>query len=382
MKVAALIVAAGRGSRFGGVLPKQYQTLHGRPVLRHSLATFHAHPRVRSVLTVIHPDDQALYEAAAAGLPVLSPVFGGAERQDSVRLGLEALVDQGFDAVLIHDGARPFVSWEVIDRVITALETTSGAIPAVPVSDTLKRAGLHGVVEGTVPRAGLWRAQTPQGFRLKEIVQAHQACRGQVLTDDAAVAESVGMSVALVPGEERNLKMTHAPDLAAVPPPSLVPCVGSGFDVHGFCAGDFITLCGKKIPHDFALKGHSDADVALHALTDALYGVMAAGDIGRFFPPSEARWKGCPSHVFLNHAKTLLEALGGVLVNVDLTIICEAPKIGPHRAAMAEHLADLLHLSRQRVSVKATTTETLGFTGRREGIAVQAQVLAMMPDLS
>lgn len=380
MRVAALIVAAGRGRRFGGDLPKQYLQLDGRMVLRHSLATFAAHPMMHGVRTVIHPDDRALYAEAAEGLNLLDPVHGGVERQDSVRLGLESLEAMGFDAVLIHDGARPCVSRAVIDRVIDGLHAQSGAVPGLPVSDTLKRTR-DGLVIATVPRDGLWRAQTPQGFRFGDILSAHRNARGQTLTDDAAVLEASGGSVMVVAGDPANIKITTRGDLAGVAEASRIwePRTGYGFDVHGFATGDAVWLCGVRIPHDQRLAGHSDADVGLHALTDALYGAVSAGDIGRHFPPSEPRWKGAASEIFLAHARDLVQALGGRIIHVDVTLVCEAPKIGPHRREMIRTLARLLEIETERVSVKATTTEGLGFTGRREGIAAQAVATVMLP---
>lgn len=380
MKIAALIVAAGRGSRFGGGIPKQYRPLAGQPVLRHSLAVFAAHPAVRAVRVVIHPDDRALYDDAAAGLHLMDPVAGGAERQDSVRLGLESLEGMGFDAVLVHDAARPQVSRGLISRVVAALEDSDGALPAVPVADTLKRADSDGMVAATVPRDGLWRAQTPQGFRFAPLLAAHRAAVGQALTDDAAVLEAAGGRVRLVQGDDANGKITLPEDLGAPASPAVLsPRTGMGFDVHAFVPGDAVTLCGVRIPHQARLSGHSDADVALHALADALYGAVGAGDIGRHFPPSDDRWKGADSALFLAHARDLVTALGGRIAHVDLTLICEAPKVGPHRAAMVARLATLLGVDEERVSVKATTTEGLGFTGRREGIAAQAIATVLMP---
>lgn len=381
-RCVALVVAAGRGSRFGGDIPKQWRDLAGRPVLRHSLATFAAHPAVDAVRAVIHPDDRSLYEAAAAGLGLDEPIAGGPTRQDSVRLGLEALAPLEPEVVLIHDGARPFVDGGVIGRVIAGLRDHPGAIPALPVHDTLKRAGPTGLIEETVPRAGLWRAQTPQGFHFPLLLAAHRAAMGRELTDDAAVAEQAGMAVALVTGSEDNLKITTAQDLrraaARLAEPGEVR-VASGFDVHRFTSGDHVTLCNLAIPHDAGLEGHSDADVALHALTDALLGCIAAGDIGRHFPPTDPRWKGADSAIFLAHAGALVEALGGEIVHLDVTVICERPKIGPHRAAMVTRTAEILGIDEQRVSIKATTTEGLGFTGRREGIAAQAMATVRLP---
>ncbi|MDA8230126.1 MAG: bifunctional 2-C-methyl-D-erythritol 4-phosphate cytidylyltransferase/2-C-methyl-D-erythritol 2,4-cyclodiphosphate synthase [Magnetospirillum sp.] len=381
VKCVALVVAAGRGRRFGGDIPKQYLDLAGRAVLRHSLAALAANPQIAAVRAVIHPDDRPLYDGAAAGLGLLDPVPGGENRQDSVRLGLESLAGQAPDVVLIHDGARPFADAGIAARVIAALDRHAGAIPAVPVADTLKR-GADGLIAGTVDRAGLWRAQTPQGFRYADILAAHRAVAGEELTDDAAVLERAGLPVALVMGTEENVKITTAADLDRARGAFAGPGefrTGSGYDVHKFAKGSGVWLCGVEIPHDAALEGHSDADVALHALTDAVLGAIAAGDIGHHFPPSDARWKGAPSHLFLAHAAGLVAGLGGRIVSVDVTIICERPKVGPHRAAMQARLAEILGIRQDRVSVKATTTEGLGFTGRREGIAAQATATVWLP---
>lgn len=380
-KTVALVVAAGRGRRFGGDLPKQYHDLAGRMVLRHTLAAFATNPEVDAVRAVIHPDDRQLYDIAAAGLPILEPVSGGASRQDSVRLGLESLCDLGAAKVLIHDGARPFIDAGTIGRVVAALDRHPAALPVVPVADTLKK-GRDGFVADTVDRDQLFRAQTPQGFRFAEIMAAHRAAAGEELTDDAAVAERAGLAVALVAGIEDNVKLTTAADLERArrlfEGPGEVR-TASGYDVHCFEDGDGCWLCGVLVPHDRKLKGHSDADVALHALTDAILGAIAAGDIGHHFPPSDLQWKGAESHRFLSHAAALVAAKGGRIVNVDVTIVCERPKVGPHRAAMTARLAEILGISQDRVSVKATTTEGLGFTGRKEGIAAQAMASVWLP---
>lgn len=383
-KVVALVVAAGRGSRVGGDLPKQYLDLGGRPVLRHTLAAFATNPGVSAVRAVIHPDDRPLYDAAAAGLSVLAPVSGGASRQESVRLGLESLAGLDPDLVLIHDGARPFVDADIIGRAVAALDDHPGALVAVPLADTLKR-GADGMVTATIDRTALWRAQTPQAFRFRDILDAHRtAAGGPELTDDAAVAERASLPVALVMGAEDNFKITTAADLDRAR--RLVQArsqgetrTGSGFDVHRFAPGTGVWLCGVLVPHGETLAGHSDADVALHALTDAVLGAIAAGDIGHHFPPSDDRWKGAPSHLFLSHAAGLVTALGGRIVAVDVTIVCERPKVGPHRAAMQARTAEILGLARNRVSIKATTTEGLGFAGRREGIAAQATATVWLP---
>lgn len=381
----ALIVAAGRGTRFGGECPKQYLPLAGRPLLGYSLAAFAGHPEVTAVRAVIHPDDRESYDEAARGLDLLEPVPGGASRQESARLGLESLEAQAPDKVLIHDGARPFVANALISRVVSILEQSPGALPALPVTDTLKR-GVDGLVGDTVPREGLWRAQTPQGFRYRPILEAHRAVAASGAadyTDDAAIAEQAGLAVQLVEGAADNLKVTTPEDLEqaarqlAGRPEDLR--TGFGFDVHRFGPGDRVKLCGVEVPHDASLLGHSDADVGLHALTDALLGALAAGDIGDHFPPSDPRWAGAESGQFLAHAGGLVAARGGRIVNCDVTLICERPKVGPHRVAMVARVAEILGLEPDRVSVKATTTEQLGFTGRREGIAAQATATIALP---
>ncbi|MGF1631161.1 MAG: bifunctional 2-C-methyl-D-erythritol 4-phosphate cytidylyltransferase/2-C-methyl-D-erythritol 2,4-cyclodiphosphate synthase [Kiloniellaceae bacterium] len=381
-KTAALVVAAGRGQRFGGSLPKQYATLAGVPLLRHTLQAFVAHPAIAEVRAVIHPDDRPLYDTAAAGLDLAAPVAGGRNRQESVLRGLESLESAAPAQVLIHDGARPFVSAAVIDRIVAALAAGPGAIAALPVVDTLKQ-GDNGLIAGTRDRAGLWGAQTPQGFRFAEILAAHRAAAGEELTDDAAVAERAGLAVALVEGSLENMKVTSQDDLRTAERwlrgAQEETRVGQGFDVHAFGPGDHVTLCGLRIDHDAGLVGHSDADVGLHALTDAILGALGAGDIGNHFPPSDPQWKGADSGKFLVHARDLVAARGGRLLHLDVTLICEAPKIGPHRAAMVARIAGLLDLPAERVSVKATTTEKLGFTGRGEGIAAQAVATIALP---
>ncbi len=373
----AIIVGAGRGHRFGGDMPKQYRMLGGEPVLRHALRAFADHPGVTRVVGVIHPDDRELFEAAARGLDIAGHTPGGAERQDSVRNGLDfaASLETGGapDLVLIHDAARPFVSKRVISNVLTALETAPGAVPALAVADTLKR-GADGVVADTVDRTDLYRVQTPQGFRFDDILKAHGAAKGEALTDDAAVAEAAGLSVALVPGDEANFKITTGDDLMRAE--TLLTAgetrTGFGFDVHRFEDGDSCRICGIDIPFTQKLKGHSDADVGLHALTDAILGASGDGDIGQHFPPTDPQWRGAESHIFLAHAAEIVRAKGAQIINVDVTVICEAPKVGPHRATMAARIAEILEIDSERVNVKATTTEKLGFTGRGEGIAAQA----------
>jgi 2-C-methyl-D-erythritol 4-phosphate cytidylyltransferase / 2-C-methyl-D-erythritol 2,4-cyclodiphosphate synthase len=378
----ALIVAAGRGTRFGGALPKQYLSLGDTSVLRHAVAAFTTHPKIAGVQVVIRDEDRKIFGEAVAGLAVLPPVPGGAERQDSVRLGLEALVPHDPARVLIHDAARPCPDPALIDRVLDALDRAPAAIPALPLGDTIKRV-VDGRVRDTIDRSQLWRAQTPQGFHFKAILAAHRAASGQVLTDDAAVAEAAGIAPLVVLGSEDNLKVTTAQDLASAE--RLLAArtgdvrVGQGFDVHTFGPGDHVVICGIAIPHDASLVGHSDADVGLHALTDALLGAIGAGDIGMHFPPTEPRWRGAASDRFLAHAAALVREKGGEIAAVDVTIICERPKIGPHRARMIERVAAILEISPARVSVKATTTERLGFTGRGEGIAAQAVATVRLP---
>ena len=380
-ETVALVVAAGRGTRMSGDVPKQYRLLAGRSVLRRTLEAFVAHPGVSRVCPVIHPDDADAFAAIAEDLDIETPVHGGATRQDSVRLGLEQLAGTSEpDNVLIHDGARAFVTDDLVDRVISALGTADGAVPAIDVHDTLKRTDGTTVLE-TVERAGLVRVQTPQGFRFSNILAAHRDASGQALTDDAAVAEAFGLSVVTVAGAEENIKITREDDLLRANfwlEAARETRMGSGLDVHRFADGDSVRLGGIDIAHNQSLAGHSDADVALHALTDALLGAFGDGDIGSHFPPSDARWQGTDSAAFLVHAHDLLRARGGVFVHGDLTIICEAPRIGPHRDAMRTRIANILGVEAHRISVKATTTEGLGFTGRNEGIAAQASVTITM----
>lgn len=379
----ALVVAAGTGERFGGGLPKQYRMLAGRPVLRHTVERLAAHPRVDGVCVVLRTEHREIYAETVEGLALLPPADGGATRQESVRRGLEALSSRQPARVLIHDAARPLVDAAVVDRVLDALDRGVGAIAALPLADTLKRAGDGDRIAGMIDRSGLWRAQTPQGFRFAEILAAHRAAAGGALTDDAAVAEAGGLAVTLVPGTEENFKITTEDDLKRaerlLAGNAAEWRTGSGFDVHRFVPGDAVMLCGVRVPHSHGLEGHSDADVGLHALTDAILGALGAGDIGVHFPPSDPRWRGVESSRFLAHAAALVAARGGRIVHLDVTLICERPKIGPHRAAMIERIAAILGLGAGRVSVKATTTEGLGFTGRGEGIAAQAVVTIALP---
>lgn len=374
-----IVVAAGRGQRFGADIPKQYTALAGQPVLRWSLRTFSRHPKIRRVLPVIHADDRASFTACASGLPLQAPVTGGETRQASVLRGLEALSGDAPDWVLIHDGARPYADASLVDRVLEGLSRGPAAIPVLAVADTLKRLDAAARISETVPRAGLVRAQTPQGFHFDKILAAHRSFQGQELTDDAAVFEKTGGTVLTVPGHENNVKITTQDDLARMSAWMSETRTGQGFDVHRFTAGDHVMLCGVAIPHTHKLLGHSDADVALHAATDAILGAIGDGDIGVHFPPSNPAYKNAPSENFLAHAMDLLRRRGGSLVHLDITIICERPKVTPHRAAMIAAVAKIANVDASRISVKATTTEGLGFTGRGEGIAAQALATLRLP---
>ncbi len=385
---AVLIVAAGRGTRFADEVPKQYLPLAGVPVLRHSVGAFAGHPRCGPVRVVINPIDRDLYDAAVSGLDVLEPVNGGARRQDSVRLGLESLESLAPSQVLIHDAARPLIDAATVDGVIDGLKDCPGAIAAVPVTDSLNR-GADGRLVEAVDRTDVWRAQTPQGFHYDAILAAHRAAAlkpGAEFTDDAAIARDAGLEVALVPGNEDNIKLTTPQDMKRAQ--SLLGAMagdvrtGSGIDVHSFGAGGAghqVMLCGVALDHDAPLVGHSDADVGLHALTDALLGASAEGDLGSHFPPTDPQWRGASSDIFVRHAVDLIHRRGGAIVHVDITLICETPKIAPHREVMRAHVAGLLGISVAQVSIKATTTEKLGFLGRGEGIASQAMATVRFP---
>ncbi|WP_298670039.1 bifunctional 2-C-methyl-D-erythritol 4-phosphate cytidylyltransferase/2-C-methyl-D-erythritol 2,4-cyclodiphosphate synthase [uncultured Sphingomonas sp.] len=370
MSTAALIVAAGRGERAGAALPKQYAVIAGRAMLAWSHAALRRHPMIDEVLVVIGEGQEALFEHA---LPGARYVLGGPTRRESVAAGLAAL--SGANRVLVHDAARPFLPAAVIDRLIAALDAHEGAVPVLPVIDTLVRE--DGV---TVPREALHRVQTPQAFRFDSLVAAHRVWAGGEATDDAQMVRALGGSVALVQGDPMLEKITWPGDIATAEARLGVETRSAlGFDVHRLVDGEQLWLGGVLIPHHQGLSGHSDADVALHAITDAMLGTIAAGDIGMHFPPSDPQWRGAESGQFLRHALSLLDARGGRVTFVDLTLICEAPKIGPHREAIRARIAELLGLSPDRVSVKATTTERLGFTGRGEGIAAQAIVTATLP---
>ena len=374
--VAAVIVAAGRGLRAGGDLPKQWQRIAGRTVLEHTLARFRAHPAIDQIVLVVSADDMAHVEALGlADLCTLAP--GGPSRAASVRSGLAQVA--GAEKVLIHDAARCCLPAAVIDRVVAALDSHAAAAPALAVTDALWTGG--GTVTGTTDRTGLWRAQTPQGFRLDAIRAAHAAFEGEA-ADDVEVARAAGIDVAIVAGDEDNLKITGPGDFARaarILEATLDIRTGTGYDVHRFGPGDHVMLCGVRVPHGRGLQGHSDADVGMHALTDAIYGALAEGDIGRHFPPSDPQWKGAESHIFLAHAARLARERGFAISNADVTLICEHPKIGPHAAAMRAALAQICGIEVGRVSVKATTSERLGFTGREEGIAAMAAVTLVSP---
>lgn len=386
-EIIALIVAAGSGERAvtAGTnpgLPKQYNELAGKPVLRHTVEAFAAVLGTGSIFTVIRAQDGELCRAAIGGLATSEPITGGPRRQDSVRLGLESVSQQTSPGkVLIHDAARPFVSAGVISRVIEGLKSADAVAPLVAVPDTLRRkeAGAFSVV----PREELYRTQTPQGFAFDAILAAHRRYADESFTDDIALAERAGLKLIGVAGEEMNMKLTTPSDfeLARRLAVSALPDVrtGTGFDVHRFAAGNHVWLCGIRIPHDFGLEGHSDADAGLHALTDAILGAIGAGDIGSHFPPTDEKWRGAESAIFLEHAARLVRDLGGVIAHTDVTLICERPKIAPHRERMRARVAEILAIAVERVSIKATTTEGLGFTGRREGLAAQAVATIRLP---
>ena len=385
--VAAVVVAAGRGLRAGGDMPKQYRRLAGEPAIRASLRLFAQHPQVSMVQPVIHPDDGARFGAAAADLKLLAPVFGGATRQGSVRAGLEAVAPLRPDLVLIHDAARPYASTALVTRAIAAVAATGAAVPVMPLADTIKSVDPTGrLIEATLDRAILRTVQTPQAFAFAPVLAAHRRAaasgRGD-FTDDAALAEWAGLKVAAFDGEAGNVKLTTAGDVARAEREHADALsdtrTGSGFDVHAFAAGDHVMLAGVRIPHDRGLTGHSDADVALHALTDAVLGALADGDIGAHFPPTDPQWRGASSDRFLAFAVERVRARGGRIAHLDLTIVCETPRVGPHRDAMRARIAAIAGLDLARVAVKATTSERLGFTGRGEGIAALATATVRLP---
>ena len=369
MTIAAIIVAAGRGTRAGGDMPKQWQNLNGAPVIARTIAALR--PHVDQIAVVLHPDDTAHW--TALGISVDYVVTGAATRDGSVRAGLDAFASAPPELVLIHDAARPLVSAQIVTDVICALKTHQAAAPALPVTDALWT-GADGMVNGTQDRDGLYRAQTPQGFHYSTIVAAHAALSGPTI-DDVAVACAAGIDVTIVAGETTNIKITSPDDFLRATKllgaDMDVRC-GNGYDVHRFGDGDYVWLCGVQIPHAHSLQGHSDADVGMHAVTDAIYGALGMGDIGQHFPPSDPQWKGAASQIFLTHAVDLARTHGYTISNVDCTLVCEYPKIGPHQLAMKSALAVIIGIDTDRISVKATTSERLGFTGREEGIAAIA----------
>lgn len=383
MSTIALIVAAGRGHRTGLDLPKQYIDLAGKTVLTRTIDAFLNHGKIDQVCVVIHADDEPLYNAAIADRELRPWVTGGDSRQASVRNGLESLEPLDPTRVLIHDAARPFVSAHLIDRCVTALDTADAVLPALPLTDTLKTVEQDHVT-GTLDRTHIVAAQTPQSFKYAPILAAHRAFAQITTTDDIGLAELAGIPILTIEGEPENFKITTKDDVQKAEKKMTEQLTdirtGQGFDVHAFVADRDLWLGGVKIPHDRGLKGHSDADVALHAVTDALLGAIAAGDIGVHFPPSDDRWRNVESQVFLSHAGDLIAAKGGQISHIDLTIICEEPKINPHRTAMISRIADILGIAESRVSIKGTTTEKLGFTGRREGIAAQAIATVRLPE--
>lgn len=390
MTTAAIIVAGGSGLRAGGELPKQYQHVGGRAIIAHTLAAFCAHPEIDLVQPVIGSGHEALFSEASAGLDCLAPATGGATRQASVYAGLEALAALKPDRVLIHDAARPFVSATIISDTLAALGDADGAIPVLSVVDTIKRTEGPRVME-TVDRAQLRAAQTPQGFRYDEICKAHAAAAQESaheFTDDASIGEWAGLNIAMVDGAPENRKLTTQNDIEEAQArfmtdssPSLTDIrVGQGYDVHAFEDGNAVILCGVEIPHNKKLKGHSDADVGMHALTDAILGALSEGDIGKHFPPSDPQWKGAASDIFLKAAAEMVTARGGKIAHGDVTLICEEPKIGPHVDAMRKALAEIIGIGADRISVKATTSERLGFTGRGEGIAALASATVRLPE--
>lgn len=383
-RTIALIVAAGRGERAGGAVPKQFRRVAGKSALAHAVSAFSGHAGVDGVILVIAEGQESDVKAAFDGAPLPHCVTGGATRRASVRAGLEHIAATGGAArVLIHDAARPFLPHDVIDRLLQALKSSPGAVPVLPVADTLARGGT--VLGDVVDRSGLYRVQTPQAFDFYSILAAHRSWDdAKDATDDAQIARVAGHNVALVEGDSMLEKLTYPADFALAEQrlaAGFSTRTGMGYDVHRLVAGEELWLCGVLVPHDKGLSGHSDADVALHALTDAIFGALAEGDIGSHFPPSDPQWRGAASATFLNHARERVAARGGRIDHVDLTIICEAPKVGPHRDSMRARVAEILQVGVDRVSVKATTTERLGFAGRGEGIAAQAIATLSLPGI-
>jgi len=385
-RTAAIIVAAGRGLRAGSGGPKQYRTIGGRTVIARAMEPFCCHPQIFAVQPVLNPDDAAMFNEAAGALSYQAPVGGGATRQDSVRAGLEALAAQSPDIVLIHDAARPFVTAAVISRAIDAADRTGAAVPAIAVTDTIKLVGDGGHVEATPERARLRIAQTPQAFRFDAILEAHRSAKRtgrDDFTDDAALAEWAGLTVATFEGDPANMKLTTPEDFVREEARlgAMLGDVrtGTGYDVHAFGDGDHVMICGVRVPHSRGFLAHSDGDVGLHALVDAILGALADGDIGSHFPPSDPQWKNAASDRFLKYAVDRVAARGGRVAHLDVTLICERPKIGPLREAMRARIAEITGVALSRVAVKATTSERLGFTGREEGIAAMASATIRLP---
>lgn len=370
-----LIVSAGRGHRAASAYPKQYFPLGGQTILSRTARIFLDHPKIDAVRVVIHPDDEELYVSTTRDLELLTPVYGGPERQDSVRLGLESLVELAPSNVLIHDSVRPFISDTIIDKILVMLVKGQSCAPGLSVNDTVKRVE-KGYIVKTMDRSNMWQVQTPQGFPYNDILAAHRSLIGKNLTDDAAVAEAYGLSVAVVPGSSDNVKITYQEDLDRASESLIIESpdvrVGNGYDVHRFGKGEFVTICGVRIPHTHTLEGHSDADVGLHALTDAILGAASKGDIGAYFPSNDDKWRDAPSQTFLKKAGEVVTALNGTIQHLDITIICEAPRITPYRQQMVTRICEILSLNPARVNVKGKTTDKLGFVGRKEGIAAQA----------
>ena len=384
--VAAVVVAGGRGLRAGGDLPKQYRQIFGEPVIRPSLAALANHVGVSLVQPVIHADDASLFHAASVGISVLSPVHGGATRQASVRAGLEALRPHGPQLVLVHDAARPFASEALIARAITAGRASGAAVPVIAVADTVKTVDAAGCVTGTIDRAHLRMVQTPQAFGFAALLDAHRQAKAagrDDFTDDAALAEWAGLKVTTFEGEAENVKLTTDGDFVRAEAAKFAALsdvrMGFGFDVHSFDAGNHVMLGGVRISHPRGLSGHSDADVVLHAFVDAILGALADGDIGVHFPPSDPQWRGASSDRFLAFAAERVRARGGLIAHLDATIVCEAPRIGPHRDAMRARIAEIAGVAIERVAVKATTSEKMGFTGRGEGMAAFANATVRLP---
>ncbi len=385
-RVAAIVVAAGRGLRAGGDIPKQYRELAGEFVVCSTLAALLAHRRISTVQPVIHPDDADMFRAATTGLDLPPPVFGGATRQASVRAGLEAVAAQAPGIVLIHDAARPFLSDRLIDRAIDAGEQYGAAVPAIAITDTVKKIDSEGMVVETLDRSRLRTVQTPQSFHFDLIIEAHRRAAAAGLedfSDDAALAEWAGHRVNLFEGETGNVKLTTNDDFLRAEAARAAALAdirtGNGFDVHAFAEGDHVMLAGVRIPHTRGVTGHSDADVALHALVDAILGALAEGDIGQHFPPSDPQWRGASSDRFLAFACERVRARHGMIAHLDVTVVCEAPRVSPHRDAMRERIAAIAGISPARVAVKATTSEKLGFTGRSEGIVAMATATVRLP---